>query len=165
MNEVAESVLKVSKMGTIWGVVVLTLGIFSLITPMVSGLAVTLIVAAVLLASGIAQLIYAMRSTTYGSGIGRFILGVVAALCGLAMLISPAAGLASITLFLAIYFLMDGLFCVIRAFQMRPGQGWGWLAFSGLVSLVLGWMIYADWPLSGVWAVGILVGIRLVFAG
>ena len=51
------------------------------------------------------------------------------------------------------------------AFSVRPEQGWGWLLVGGVISLLLGIMIWRQFPLSGAWAVGVLVGIRLIFAG
>ena len=66
---------------------------------------------------------------------------------------------------LIIYFLANGIGEIIAAFQVKPAQGWGFVLFSGIVSVILAFMIWNQWPLSGAWAIGVLVGIQLIFAG
>jgi uncharacterized membrane protein HdeD (DUF308 family) len=90
---------------------------------------------------------------------------VLAALAGLSLVSQPGAGLATITLFLAAWFVADGIWSLISGFKWRPFDGWGWMVFSGIVSIVLGVMIYRQYPESAIWLVGVLVGIRLVLSG
>ena len=54
---------------------------------------------------------------------------------------------------------------MIAALRIKPDRGWGWLLFGGIVSLLLGLLIWREFPLSGTWAVGVLVGVKLLFAG
>jgi len=165
MNEIADTVKAGSRVGVVWGIVVLILGILAMMAPLASGIAVTVVVAVLLLAAGLAQTLYAFKSETALSGIGTFLFGGLAVLCGLAMLVFPGKGLAAITMFLAFYFIADGIISLVNGMRFRPFKGWGSMVFSGIVSLLLGWMIWSKWPVSGIWAVGILVGIRLLFAG
>ena len=81
------------------------------------------------------------------------------------MLARPAMALATITLVLAAYFIVNGVFEIIWAFRLRPIKGWGWTLFSGVVALALGVMIWRQFPVSGIWAVGTLAGIHLIFGG
>jgi uncharacterized membrane protein HdeD (DUF308 family) len=60
---------------------------------------------------------------------------------------------------------VDGVFEIIWAFRLRPIKGWGWTLFSGIASLVLGILIWRQFPVSGMWAVGTLAGIHMIFAG
>jgi len=165
MNEIANAVKVGSRVGVVWGIIVLILGILAMTAPLVPGIAVTVMVAIVLLAAGLAQTVYAFKSETILSGAGTFLFGGLAVLCGLAMLFFPGKGLAAITLFLAYYFIADGIISLVNGIRFRPFQGWGGMVFSGIISLLLGWMIWSKWPVSGIWAVGILVGVRLVFTG
>lgn len=165
MNEVADTVKAGSRAGVFWGIIVLILGILAMVAPLVSGIAVTFMVAVLLLAAGIAQTIYAFRSETVLSGIGTFLFGGLAILCGLAMMVFPGKGLAAITMILAAFFIADGIINLINGIRFRPFKGWGSMVFSGIISLLLGWMIWSSWPVSGIWAVGILVGVRLLFTG
>ena len=73
--------------------------------------------------------------------------------------------LATLTLVLAVYFVVDGVFQIIWAFRLRPIKGWGWTLFSGIAALVLGVMIWRQFPVSGIWAVGTLAGIHMIFGG
>ncbi len=165
MNEFANAIKVGSRAGVIWGFIVLILGILAMMTPLVSGIAVTVMVAILLLAAGLAQTMYAFKSETILSGAGTLLFGGLAILCGLAMLLFPGKGLAAITLFLAYYFIADGIISLVNGIRFRPFQGWGGMVFSGIISLLLGWMIWSKWPVSGIWAVGILVGVRLLFTG
>ncbi len=63
------------------------------------------------------------------------------------------------------YFLIEGIWKVIASFRYRPATGWLWLLISGVISLVLGWLIWMQWPISGMWAVGVLVGVNLLSTG
>jgi len=66
---------------------------------------------------------------------------------------------------LAVYFVVDGIFAILASFQLTPETRRGWVLFDGIITLLLGAMIWRQWPLSGQWAVGVLVGARLVIAG
>jgi uncharacterized membrane protein HdeD (DUF308 family) len=77
----------------------------------------------------------------------------------------PGAALGALTLFLAAFFFAQGLIEVINGFGARPAQGWGWLLASGVVSILLALMIWRQFPISGAWAVGTLVGVRLLMSG
>ena len=86
-------------------------------------------------------------------------------LAGISLVTQPGAGLATITLFLAVWFFVDGIFAIFAGFSWRPQQGWGFMIFNGVVSIILGAMIYRQFPVSATWLVGVLVGIRLLLAG
>jgi uncharacterized membrane protein HdeD (DUF308 family) len=84
---------------------------------------------------------------------------------GLMLLVDPLKGALALTLILAVFLLVEGIFKIITAFRVRDHRGWGWLLASGIVSVVLGVMIWAQWPASGLWVIGLLVGIQLLFTG
>ena len=94
-----------------------------------------------------------------------FVLGSLMTLTGLYMVVQPAAGLISLTLILVIYLVVTGMFELIIALQVRPQAGWGWLMFNAAVTLLLGVMLWRQFPLSGVWAIGVLFGIKMIFSG
>ena len=114
---------------------------------------------------GIAQCILAFRAGAFGKGLLIFVVGALTAAVGFYLINQPLAGLAAITLFLAAYFVVTGIFELISAFQIRPSDGWGVMLFNGIVTLLLGIMIWSDFPLSGAWAVGILFGVKLLLSG
>lgn len=157
MNNIAHA----SKSAKIWGWVVLIAGVLALMSPLVSGMTIAIMVGVLMMVAGVTRLIDAFQGGGFWSGL----LGVISAVAGLVVVIHPALGLASITMVLIVYFLVLGVSEIIGAFQFRPEQGWGFLLFSGMVSVLLSYMIWSQWPLSGAWAVGVLVGIQLIFSG
>jgi uncharacterized membrane protein HdeD (DUF308 family) len=66
---------------------------------------------------------------------------------------------------LGAYLLADGISGAILAFHARPVKGWGWMLLSATLGVILGFMLIAEWPMSGLWAIGTLVGINLLFSG
>ena len=152
---------KASKSVKIWGWVVLIAGILALASPLVSGITIAIMVGALMMIAGITRLFDAFQ----GGGVWSGLLGIISAIAGLVMLIHPVLGLASMTMVLIVYFMVLGVSEIVGAFKLRPAPGWGFLLFSGLVSVLLSYMISNQWPLSGAWAVGVLVGVQLIFSG
>jgi uncharacterized membrane protein HdeD (DUF308 family) len=77
----------------------------------------------------------------------------------------PALGVASLTLVLASLFLVEGILNIALFFRARSVRGSGWLLIDGIVTLLLGLMIYMQWPSSSVWAIGTLVGVSMIISG
>lgn len=165
MNEVAEAIDRGGKGGTIFGILTVILGIFAVMAPMIAGASVALVVGVLVLAAGIARTAWAFQADSFGKGVLKFLLGGLTIICGLMMIGRPLFAAGLLTILLTAYFIVDGVFELIAAFQLRPESGWGWLLFGGIVSLVLGIMIWRQYPLSGMWAIGVLLGIKLIFAG
>lgn len=94
-----------------------------------------------------------------------FAIGLLTLLAGFALLAHPLFASGVLTIMLAVYFILDGIGEIAAGVRLRPADGWGWLLFGGIVSLLLGMMIWRQFPLSGLWAVGILLGIKLFFIG
>jgi len=147
------------------GIVLVFLGLVSIGSPMVGGLTVEWLVSILLIVGGFFRIILAFRAKSWGSGLLAFFCGLVTLACGVLMMVRPIIGLTALTLLLAIYFLVEGFFQIILAFNWKPLKGWGWTLFSGITSLALGYLIYSQYPLSGAWAIGILVGVNLVMVG
>lgn len=144
------------------GGLMVLVGFLSMGSPLVAGLSVTMMVGILLIIGGIGQLVFAIKA---GTGFFSMIMGVLTIILGGYMLSNVGEALASLTLFIAIYFVVEGIMEVISAFQLKPASGWGWALFSGVITLLLGVMIWNQFPLSGAWAIGTLVGIKLLFSG
>jgi uncharacterized membrane protein HdeD (DUF308 family) len=76
-----------------------------------------------------------------------------------------AAGLASLTLLVAFYLVVEGMLEFVLSFRLRPAPGAGWLLFDGVITLVLAVMIGSTWPSSAAWVLGTLVGVSMFFSG
>jgi uncharacterized membrane protein HdeD (DUF308 family) len=92
-------------------------------------------------------------------------IGGLTLLCGIALVANPLFASGVLTILLTVYLILDGIAEIAAGFQLRPQAGWGWLLFGGIVSIWLGLMIWSQFPLSGAWAMGILLGIKLFFIG
>ena len=91
--------------------------------------------------------------------------GAFSIMAGLILITRPGIGLAALAFILAFYFFVDGITRIAMALQMRPGGGWRWMLFTGILSGILGFVIWNQWPVSGYWAIGWLVGIQYIFSG
>jgi uncharacterized membrane protein HdeD (DUF308 family)/ElaB/YqjD/DUF883 family membrane-anchored ribosome-binding protein len=147
------------------GVLTVIFGVLAIAAPLITGITVTVFVGFLLVFLGITRIIFAFKSGQWGAGIWGTIIGVVSIIAGLLMVFRPMVGLSSLTLLLAFYFLVDGVFEIIAAFKTRPDQGWGWVLFNGIIAVLLGFMIWRQWPMSGSWAIGVLTGIHILLAG
>lgn len=164
-TEFVDGVKRNAGLAIVVGVILLIVGVLAIGSPFVAGISVTLAVGAMLIIGGVSELFFAFTAGSLGKGLLTFILGTLTVVVGGLMISRPDVGLASLTLFLAAYFLISGIFEIMWGFQIRPVNGWGWTLFGGLVSVLLGFMIWGQYPFSGAWAVGTLVGIRLIFSG
>lgn len=147
------------------GIIQIIVGFFAIGAPFASGVAITLLIGSILLVVGIVRLFCAVKAGSFGSGVLAFLGGAVAILAGGYILSRPGVGLAALTWILALYFVISGIGELIVGFGMKPVKGWGWSVFSGIAGLVLGIMIWRQFPLSGAWAVGTLVGIYFIMGG
>jgi uncharacterized membrane protein HdeD (DUF308 family) len=78
---------------------------------------------------------------------------------------NPDLGSGFLTALLMIFFVVNGLWKLSNAVRFRRIRGWGWLLLSGLLSLVFVYLLWSQWPLSGAWAIGVLVGLDLLLTG
>ena len=154
-----------ARLATITGIIMVICGGLSVVSPFAAGISVTILVGTFLFFGGVAQCFLAFQAGAFSHGLLIFILGALTTIAGVYLFNQPVAGLAAITLFLSAYFIATGIFELIAAAQIRPAEGWGWMLFNGIVTLLLGVLIWRQFPLSGVWAVGTLFGIKLLFSG
>lgn len=161
-----DGIKKNARVAVIVGILTLICGVLAIGSPMIAGLSVTLVVGVMLLVGGISQCFLAFKAGAFGKGLLIFVVGALTAVAGYMLFSQPVAGLESITLFLAAYFVAAGIVELIGAFQARPAGGvWGMMLFNAVVTLLLGILIWQQFPLSGAWAVGVLFGVRLVVGG
>lgn len=117
-----------------------------------------------LLIGGVAQMFSAVFSH-HGSGFFMHLLaGILYLIVGVLIVANPAAGAITLTLLLAAFFMFEGVFRIVSAASMRFPR-WGWAVASGIITLLLGLMIWAQWPLSGLWVIGMFVGIDMIIYG
>ena len=165
MNQVADAAKAGGNKMTIFGVIAIILGILAMMAPVLTGMWVIILVGVLVLIGGIVRIIWAFQAGSLGKGLVMFAIGGLTLLCGIVLLAHPLFASGILTILLALYFILDGISEIVAGVRLRPGSGWGWMLFGGIVSLCLGIIIWRQFPLSGVWAIGILLGIKLFFVG
>jgi uncharacterized membrane protein HdeD (DUF308 family) len=149
------------------GIVLLILGILAVVVPQVATIAAAVFIGWLLLASGIVGLIatFRMRAAPgFGWSLISAVLGIVA---GIVLLAWPLSGAISLTLILSVFLVIEGIASILFALDhKRELSGrWGMMLFSGIVDLVLAGIIFEGLPGTAAWAIGLLIGVNLVFGG
>lgn len=145
------------------GILTIIFGILAMMMPYITGQSVLMLIGILVMAGGILRLIWAFKAGSLGKGIVVFLIGVLTLLAGFWIITEPFIAAGALTIVLSIYFFADGLMEIIAAFSVAEGKGW--LLFDGIVTVVLGVLLFTGFPFSGPLAVGILLGIKLLFAG
>ena len=160
-----ESLQEGSKKVIIFSVVIILLGILSIVLPAYSGMTITVILGILFIIGGALRTTFAFITTSWGSAILRFLFGLVMLFGGIWLIANPEMGMTTLTIILAIMFVVDGISEVTFSFFLKPVGGGTIMLLDGIFSIVLGILIFAKWPASGEWAIGLLVGIKLVVDG
>jgi uncharacterized membrane protein HdeD (DUF308 family) len=149
------------------GVVLLVLGATAVVLPPIATLAVTILLGWLFLVSGVLGLIttfWMRHAPGFWWSLLSAVLGIIV---GAVLLASPLTGAFSLTLVLVAFFLVEGAVSIMFALDHKrelSGQ-WGWMLVSGIIDLGLAIMIFAGLPSTAAWAVGLLVGINMIFGG
>ncbi|MGF7158949.1 uncharacterized membrane protein HdeD (DUF308 family) [Rhodoligotrophos appendicifer] len=147
------------------GIVLLVVGVFSVLFPFILTLTAEILVGIGLTAGGLALLFHSFSERNWSGFFWELLMGVLYLVGGLYFLFNPLGGIIAFTMALAAIFIVDGVFRILLGLKARPHSGAIWLIFGGVVSIVLGGMIWANLPGSAIWAIGMLLGINLAFAG
>jgi uncharacterized membrane protein HdeD (DUF308 family) len=143
----------------------IVLGIMAIGAPFLAAVAVSVVVAWLILVAGVVHIVLAFHAHGAGSVIWKLLVGVAYLAFGGYLIIHPVLGVASLTLVLAGLFVIEGVLNLILYARMRSLHGSTWVLIDGIITLLLGLMIYLQWPSSSVWAIGILVGVSLMISG
>lgn len=146
------------------GVLLFLLGLFATSAAVTTTLLTVLVIGALLLIAGIFELGSAFRNAHYGGFWMHLFTGILDLVCGALLMAYPGVGALTLTLILSIFFLVGGAMRAISALMIDLPNG-GWAVLSGGVDVILGIMLLAAWPASGLWFLGLAVGIGLIFRG
>jgi len=149
--------------GILGGALLALLGLLALLTPFITGLALSILLGAVLVVGALVHVAAAFSAGTARNVVWQVVLGVVYGLAGISILANPVLGLTTLTLLVIAFFAVEGVFEIVWAIT---GEGSAlWLGLSGAVSLLLAGMLLAGFPATALWAVGVLFGIDLLVTG
>ena len=147
------------------GVIYLIAGIIALGSVMMATVVSVFIVGIMMLIAGIAEVIHAFQVKTWGRFLLWVLLGLLYIVAGFVTFENPLLAAALLTLILAFCLIVSGIMRIFLAFGMKEGSPWIWIVLSGVITLLLGVIILARWPVSSLYVLGIFLGVDLVFAG
>jgi uncharacterized membrane protein HdeD (DUF308 family) len=149
------------------GILLVILGLAAIIVPPLAGLAVTIFLGWMFLISGIAGLVLTFWARQMPGFWWSLISAVLAVGVGIILLARPVQGVFTLTIVVGAYFLAEGITSIMYALEHRRelSERWSWMLFAGLLDILIAVMIIAGLPGSAEWAVGLLVGINLLFGG
>ena len=148
------------------GILFILLGILAIALPGVMTLGVELFVGWLFLIGGIVQGYRTLTSSNAAPGYWMSLLsGILSIIVGGMFLLYPLQGIAALTMLLIAFFLIEGSIKIAFGVQLKPLQGWGWLVLSGIISLLMAGILWSGWPGTAIWAIGLLVGINMIFFG
>ena len=160
------STARTGKGDMVWGILMLICGFLAIGIPLASGIGVAIVIGWLLLISGVWHLLFGFRS---GSGVGgviwQILLAIVYGAAGLMITLYPLAGLTWLTLVLATFLLIEAALEFVLYFNIRRRVNAGWVLVDAIITLLLGILIWVQWPFSSAWAIGTLVGVSLIFSG
>src|SRR6516164_6837604 len=149
------------------GIILVILGLIAIVVPPLATLAFTIIIGWLFFVSGVVGLI----TTAWARGAPGFwwslVSAIIAIAAGVVLLLWPVNGTLSLTLVLIAFFIVEGIVSIMYAIEHRnqlSGQ-WGWMLLSGIIDLILAAIIFAGLPGTAAWALGLLVGINMLFGG
>lgn len=148
-----------------WGVLLIIAGILAVLMPEIAAFATVIVLAWILIISGIFEIAYALHTREHGSFGWKLASGIVTLLLGIALLVSPASGAAALGLIVGVFLFVGGVVRVSLAVGLRPRRGWGWVLFDGILAIVLAIIIAVGFPHSSIAIIGLLVGFTLIVAG
>ena len=146
------------------GIIMVVLGTIALFITPAATLGTVLVLGWLLVVSGIMEIIQTFRVRQWGGIFLHLIGGVLGILVGLLVVTHPVAGALAWTLLFASFFTVIGIFRLVAAIRLKF-PNWGWAAFDGAITLLLGLLLWAEWPWSGFWFLGFAVGVSLLLRG
>jgi uncharacterized membrane protein HdeD (DUF308 family) len=146
------------------GICLVVLGTIALGASLIVGLATVVLFGVLLLVGGVAQVISSFWAGRWSGFLVHLLIGVFYVVVGMLIVDAPAEALATLTLLIAAFLIVGGIFRIAGALSLRFNN-WGWVLLNGIVTLLLGILIYRQWPASAEFAIGLFIGIEMIFNG
>ena len=147
------------------GLVISIMGIAAIIAPLVTGLALSTLLGVLLAISGVGHGIHVFSARGWTGALVQALLALLYVIGGTVALVNPVLGLTTLTLVLAVVFVVNGVLEVLMGFGLRPRPNWWWPVVSGALALAVGALLWLGWPSTAAWAIGLLFGLNLLSSG
>jgi uncharacterized membrane protein HdeD (DUF308 family) len=165
-RKVAEAIQAHWKLFLIQGVVMMILGLIAIAVPNVATLAIAIFIGWLFLIGGIVRALSVWRARSAPGFAWSLVTALLAIVLGLILVLNPLEGVLTLTMVLIVLFIVEGVAAILIALEFRRHiRQWGWTLFNGIVDLVLAYLIFQGWPSTAAWAIGLLVGINMLFLG
>ncbi len=148
----------------IWGVLLIVLGCIAVGSSVLATIVSVMLLGWILIFSGTFAFVHGFMRRQWQGFFLNLLAGVLYAVAGLLMVTHPAMAAVTLTLLIAMLLIVAGAFRLFIAFAM-PLHHRGWVVLNGIIAIVLGAMIWDAWPVSGLWVIGLFIGIDLIFDG
>ena len=146
------------------GILLVVLGTIALSSSVLFTIASVTFVGCLMIISGVLQAGHAVMAKRWGGFFMELLIGLLNVAAGVLIVANPGAAAAGFTLLIALFLILGGVFRIAMSFAIRFHHAF-WLTLHGIVNLALGAMILQEWPLSGLWVIGLFVGIDMLFNG
>ena len=164
--ELRDALIKNRKLLLAGGIVSVILGMIAIILPPLASVTITYLVGFLLLIGAVTYVAEAISHGTAGHRIWSLILAVLYVIVGVWVIVNPVDGTITLTIALIIFFLVTGVFRLVIGIQTRGSvPNSGWTIVNGILSIAIALMVWGELPTSAEWAIGLLVGIQLLFNG
>ncbi|MFO1310813.1 MAG: DUF308 domain-containing protein [Burkholderiales bacterium] len=149
----------------VWGFLLIVTGFIAILKPGIAALAFELLLGWLLIFAGIVEGIYAVQERAKEGFRFKLLTAILTLLLGVLLLFRPGLGIASIALMIGAFLFAHGISSVMLGFKLKPQQGWGWVLFDGILSIIIALLIASGWPDSSVGFMGTLIGISMMYGG
>jgi uncharacterized membrane protein HdeD (DUF308 family) len=147
------------------GVLMMIAGFIALISVVAATVVGVLLVGVMMIFSGIVEIVHGFGMKRWSRFFLWILIGAFYLIAGLLILRDPLLAAGALTLVIGVFLVFAGIARIFLAMQMRSNAPWGWVLVSGIITLLLGIMVIAQWPISSFYVIGIFLGVDLIVAG
>ena len=147
------------------GILLIILGVAAIAFPLLTTIAAKIALGWLFLIGGVVQIAHAFSTRQWSEFFFDLLVGLLYLIAGGWLALFPLTGIVTLTVLLAALFIAQGVLEGLMAFRMRPAAGWLWMLIAAIAAFAVGVLIIAHLPSSATWAIGLLVGIKLIMSG
>ncbi len=147
------------------GILMILFGFVIILFPVAGTFTIEILFGILLLIAGLAQIVLAFQARGWKGFLLTLLLGILYGGAGLILLLYPLSGVITLTLFLGVFLLVDGILRIGLASKLGPKYNSNWILFDGIITILLGILILLAWPSDALWVIGLLFGINILFGG
>lgn len=166
VQEISGAVTKNRKRLMGAGVITLLFGIIGTFMSTVVTLSSMFILAIFVIFAGVLFLVESFSAPEWKGKLLNLLIAILYIVAGGVIIVNPLGSAMWFTLFISIFLIIAGLFRIVLAIKIKEEiSAWGWILFGGVINIILGVLIYSEWPLSGLWVIGLFISIEMIIQG